>query len=75
VGARHTLDERRLPGAVVTDEGHHLAVPHLEVHVRQRLDGSEGLRDLAKLEKWGLAHHCAFRTRKPVEALGVSAST
>jgi len=35
------LDQRRLAGAVVADEGHHLAVPHLEVDVRQCLDGSE----------------------------------
>ena len=49
--AGDALDERRLPGAVVADERHHLAGAHLEVDVRERLNGAEGLRDVAELEK------------------------
>src|SRR4029077_10037755 len=54
------LDQRRLAGAVVADERHHLAGADLEVDVAQRLDGAEGLGDAAKLEervfgqRWGL---------------------
>ena len=35
------LDQRRLAGAVVADERHHLAAVHLEIDVRQRLDRAE----------------------------------
>ena len=45
------LDQRRLAGAVVADERHHLACADLEVDVRQRLHGAEDLRDSADLEK------------------------
>ena len=37
VRARDALDERRLAGAVVADERHHLAGAHLEVDVREGL--------------------------------------
>ena len=54
VGARDALDQRRLAGAVVADERHHLAGAHLEVDVGQRLDRAEGLGDAAELEKWSV---------------------
>ena len=47
------LDQRRLAGAVVADERHHLAVPNLEVDVGQRLHRAERLGDAAKLEERG----------------------
>jgi hypothetical protein len=50
VDPRDALDQRRLAGAVVADEGHHLAFAGLEVDVRQRLDRAERLRDAAELE-------------------------
>jgi hypothetical protein len=37
----NALDQRRLAGTVVADEGHHLTVVHLEVDVGQRLDRAE----------------------------------
>ncbi len=45
------LDQRRLAGAVVADERHHLAGSHLEVDVGERLDGAEALRQVADLEQ------------------------
>ena len=45
------LDQRRLAGAVVADEGHDLAPAHLEVDAVERLDRSEGLRDAPALEQ------------------------
>ena len=39
------LDQRRLAGAVVADERHHLARADVEVDVGQRLDRAEALRD------------------------------
>jgi len=39
--ARDDLDQRRLAGAIVTDERDHLARANLEVDVAQRIDGSE----------------------------------
>ena len=45
------LDERRLAGAVVADERHHLAGPDLEVDLGERLDGAEALRDPPQLEE------------------------
>src|SRR5581483_3724134 len=56
VDAGDALDERRLAGAVVADEGHHLALAHLEIDVGQGLDGAEGLRHSAQLEEGGVAH-------------------
>ena len=50
------LDERRLAGAVVTDERHDLAGAHLEVDVGQRLHRAERLREVADLEEWCVAH-------------------
>ena len=54
--ARDALDQRRLPGAVVADEGHDLAVPHLEVDVGQRLHRAERLRDASELKERSLVH-------------------
>ena len=56
VDAGDRLDQRRLAGAVVADERHHLALAHLEVDVAQRLDGAERLRDPAELECRGVGH-------------------
>ena len=53
VRAGDALDQRRLPGPVVPDERHHLAVPHLEVDVAQGLDRAERLRDAAELRGAG----------------------
>ena len=53
VDARDALDQRRLARAVVADERHHLTASHLEIDVRERLDGAEGFGDAAKLEDWG----------------------
>ena len=46
-----TLDQRRLAGAVVADERHHLACPHLEVDIGERMHRAEVLRYPAKLEQ------------------------
>jgi hypothetical protein len=45
VDAGDALDEHRLAGAVVADEGGHLARPHVEVHVDERLHRAEALGD------------------------------
>ena len=45
------LDQRRLAGAVVAHEGDDLARVDLEVHVDERLDGSEALADPGALEQ------------------------
>ena len=45
------LDQRRLAGAVITDERHHLAGANLEVDLRERLDRAEALRDPPQLEE------------------------
>jgi hypothetical protein len=44
------LDQRRLAGAVVADERHHLAGPDLEIDLVERLHRAEALRHAAKLE-------------------------
>ena len=54
--AGDALDERRLAGAVVADERHHLAGLDLEVDVGQRLDRAERLAEVADLKKWRVAH-------------------
>ncbi len=51
VDAGDALDQRRLAGAVVADEGHHLTRPHLEVDVGERMHRAEVLRYAAKLEQ------------------------
>ena len=56
VGAGDALDERRLAGAVVADERHHLAGADLEVDVVERLHRAERLGDVLQLEKWCVAH-------------------
>ena len=52
VDAGDRLDQRRLAGAVVTDEGGDLARVDLEVDVVQHLDGAEALVDSTQLEQW-----------------------
>ena len=47
VHAGQDFDERRLAGAVVADERHHLTGFHLEVDVGQRRDGAELLANTA----------------------------
>jgi hypothetical protein len=53
VDAGDALDQRRLAGAVVAYEGHHLTGPHLEVDIVERCHGAEVLRDAPRLE-----HRC-----------------
>jgi hypothetical protein len=48
------LDQRRLPGAVVTDERHDLPVANLEVDAVQRLNRPEVLGDTPELERGSL---------------------
>ena len=57
VNARDRLDQRRLAGAVVADQRHHLALSHLEVDVGQCLHRPERLRDVMKLENGGFVRH------------------
>ena len=45
------LDQRRLAGAVVAEQRHHLAAPHLEADAAQRLDRPEMFRDSVELEQ------------------------
>jgi hypothetical protein len=51
VDARKQLHERRLAGAVLSDEGEHLAVAQVETHVLQRPYPWEALRDAAHLKQ------------------------
>ena len=74
VRARDAFDQRRLAGAVVADEGHDLAAPHLEVDVGQRLHRAERLRDASELKERGLVHRRRVsyhkgRWRRPVGRL------
>ena len=55
IDADDAFDERRLAGAVVTDERHDLAVTHLEVDVVQSLDGAERPRHAPALDEGPLA--------------------
>src|SRR5262249_39114462 len=48
--ARHELDQRRLAGAVVADDGVHLARAQVEVDAAQRDDAPEALLHAADLE-------------------------
>ena len=52
VDAGDALDQRRLAGAVVTDERHHLTCSHLEVDLGECLDRAEVLRHSPELEEW-----------------------
>ena len=56
VDARDALDERRLAGAVVADEGHDLARRHVEVDLEQRLDRAEALRDSLQFQDRCVGH-------------------
>ena len=56
VDAGDALDQRRLAGAVVADEGHDLAGRDVEVDLVEGLDGAEALRDSAQLEDRLVAH-------------------
>src|SRR5262249_48738868 len=57
VSPSDAFDERRLAGAIVAYERHHLTGPHLEVDVVERLDRPEGLGDSLQLEKWWCVAH------------------
>ena len=50
------LDQRRLPGAVVADERHHLAGGDVEVDLVERLNRAEALGDSAQLEDRAFTH-------------------
>jgi hypothetical protein len=54
--AGDALDQRRLAGAVVADEGHHLSGVHMEVHLVQGLDRTEVLGDPTQLQNRAVAH-------------------
>src|SRR5581483_2951478 len=68
VRAGDALDERRLAGAVVADERHHLPRVHLEVDVGQRLDRAERLRDVPELKECGIAHADQVTMEAPLRA-------
>jgi hypothetical protein len=53
VDAGEQLHQRRLAGAVLADDGEHLVVPQLEVHVGERLHAGEALADPGHLEQGG----------------------
>ena len=50
VDAGDDLDERRLAGAVVTEQADDLAGPELQVHILENVHAPERLRDVAKLQ-------------------------
>ena len=55
--AREDLHQRRLAGAVVADQRHHLAGMHVELDVGQRRDRAEMLRDAAEAQdRLGFGH-------------------
>jgi hypothetical protein len=51
VHARHDLHERRLAGAVLTDDGVHLARPDIEVDVVEDAYAEKRLADASKCEQ------------------------
>ena len=65
VHARDGLDQRRLAGAVVADQGDDLAGVDVEVHVGERLHGAEALVDAVQVEDRVAHSRCSFR-RRPV---------
>src|SRR5262249_36554698 len=52
VNARDDLDQGRLPGAVVSDDGVHLVWSQREIGTPERNDAAEVLLDVPGLEKW-----------------------
>src|SRR5581483_10506005 len=52
----NALDQRRLAGAVVADERHHLSGSGFEVDVHECLYRPEGLRHSAQLEQGSVGH-------------------
>ena len=52
VETRDDLDQRRLAGAVVAEQGERLPGAHLEAHVTKSLNVPEGLADAASLKQW-----------------------
>ena len=61
--ARDGLDQRRLAGAVVADQGHHLARVDLEVDLGERLHGAEALAHAAQGEDGSLTSSRSFPQR------------
>ena len=55
-GARHHLDERRLPRAVLADEGVDLSLVEIERHTRQRAHAGVRLGDEARREERRRGH-------------------
>ena len=70
VDAGDALDQRRLAGAVVADQGHHLAAADLEVDPVERLDGAERLRDAPALEERCVSHVAHSLTHPPSRSGG-----
>jgi hypothetical protein len=56
VDAGNALDQRRLAGAVVAHQRHHLTGVHVEVHLVQGQHRTEVLRDPAQLQNRAVAH-------------------
>ena len=61
VVAVEDLQERGLAGAVLAQEGEHLAGPHVERDVIERLDVGKGLADTADLEDAGTGPRARLR--------------
>ena len=55
VGAGQDLDQRRLAGAVVAEQAHHLAGIEIDAGMVDGLDAAEGDRDVAHLDQRGAA--------------------
>src|ERR1700693_5833019 len=71
--AREDLDERRLAGAVVAEQAHHLARVDAHRDVLQGDDVVELLRDVLHLDEWrtsvGLIHRQALNARSRTNRL------
>src|SRR4029450_7883817 len=59
------LDQRRLAGAVIAHEAHHLALFERQGHLVQRLDRAEVLRNIDQLENRHRRPPAAGTTRLP----------
>ena len=79
VDAVQALDQRRLAGAVVAEQRHHLASEDVEVDVFERRDRAEALARTAHAQHRAAAHAClaacATRTRCSMWPRSTSAST
>ncbi len=74
IDAGNALDQRRLAGAVVADEGHHLSSAHLEVDLVERLHGAERLRGVSHFKERGVGHEALVRSGRGGTAQSLPAS-